>query len=157
MLTMNNERLSLITPDAHAGLNLAGELAEHLHTQLQAANDRVERPGGTNYLLPPPVPKEIIMEPGIALVTKVALTRPSAPSWSTKTTPGYSPWHLSNTLSVMNRLASNTVMSDSATPACLINWRNTPRTICGEALMLLLSAWLVTLFSLILMANFSPR
>jgi len=53
MITMNNQRLSLITPDAHAGLNLAGELAEHLHTQLQAANDRVERPGGTNYLLPP--------------------------------------------------------------------------------------------------------
>jgi hypothetical protein len=57
---MNNERLSLITPDAHTGLNLAGELAERLRTQLQAANDRVERPGGTNYLLPPPVPKEII-------------------------------------------------------------------------------------------------
>jgi hypothetical protein len=57
---MNNERPSLITPDAHTGLNLAGELAERLHTQLQAANDRVERPGGTNYLLPPPVPKEII-------------------------------------------------------------------------------------------------
>ena len=57
---MNNERPSLITPDAHAGLNLAGQLAERLHTQLQAANDRVERPGGTNYLLPPPVPKEII-------------------------------------------------------------------------------------------------
>ena len=57
---MNNERLSLITPDAHTGLNLAGELAERLHTQLQAANDRVERPGGTNYLLPPRVPKEII-------------------------------------------------------------------------------------------------
>ncbi len=58
---MNNERLSLIIPDAHAGLNLAGELADRLHTQLQAANDRVERPGGTNYLLPPPVPKEIIV------------------------------------------------------------------------------------------------
>ena len=61
MITMNNERLSLITSDAHAGLNLAGELAERLHTQLQEANNRVERPGGTNYLLPPPVPKEIIV------------------------------------------------------------------------------------------------
>ena len=61
MITINSERLSLITPDAHAGLNLAGELAERLHTQLQAANDRGERPGGTNYLLPPPVPKEIIV------------------------------------------------------------------------------------------------
>jgi hypothetical protein len=61
MITVNNERLSLITPDAYAGLNLAGELAERLHTQLQAANNRVERPGGTNYLLPPPVPKEIIV------------------------------------------------------------------------------------------------
>jgi len=58
---MNNERLSIITPDAHAGLNLAGELAERLHTQLQAANDRVERPCGTNYLLSAPVPKEIIV------------------------------------------------------------------------------------------------
>ena len=57
---MNNEHPSLITSDALTGLNLAGELAERLHTQLQAANDRVERPGGTNYLLPPPVPKEII-------------------------------------------------------------------------------------------------
>ena len=61
MITTNNKRLSLITPDAHAGLNLAGELAERFHTQLQAANDRGERPGGTNYLLPPPVPKEIIV------------------------------------------------------------------------------------------------
>ena len=57
---MNNKRLSLITPDAHTGLSLASELAERLHTQMQAANDRVERPGGMNYLLPPPVPKEII-------------------------------------------------------------------------------------------------
>jgi len=55
---MNNKRLSLITPDAHTGLSLASELAERLHTQMQAANDRVERPGGMNYLLPPPVPKE---------------------------------------------------------------------------------------------------
>jgi len=58
---MNNKRLSLITPDAHTGLSLAGELADRLHTQIQAANNRVERPGGTNYLLPPPVPKEIIV------------------------------------------------------------------------------------------------
>ena len=61
MMTMNNEPRSLITPDAYAGLNLADELAERLHTQLQEANNRVERPGGTNYLQPPPVPKEIIV------------------------------------------------------------------------------------------------
>jgi hypothetical protein len=60
LISMNNEPHSLITTDAHTGLNLASELAERLHIQLQAANDRVERPGGTNYLLPPPVPKEII-------------------------------------------------------------------------------------------------
>jgi hypothetical protein len=57
---MNNKRLSLITPDARTGLSLASELADRLHTQIQAANNRVERPGGTNYLLPPPVPKEFI-------------------------------------------------------------------------------------------------
>ena len=57
---MSNKSPSLITPDAHTGLSLASELAERLLTQMQAADDRVERPGGMNYLLPPPVPKEII-------------------------------------------------------------------------------------------------
>jgi len=42
---MNNKRHSLITPDAHTGLSLASELADRLHTQMQAAYDQIERPG----------------------------------------------------------------------------------------------------------------
>jgi hypothetical protein len=51
---------SLITSTATAGLTLAGALAERLHTQIQAAHDRVERPGGTNYRLSSPVPVDAI-------------------------------------------------------------------------------------------------
>ena len=57
---MKNQLPSLITPDAQTGLALAGKLAEELHTQLEQAYSKVERPGGTNYLLPAPVPQEII-------------------------------------------------------------------------------------------------
>ena len=57
---MNNELPSLITPDTKAGLVLAGQLADHLHAQIEQANAQVERPGGMNYLVPRPVPKEII-------------------------------------------------------------------------------------------------
>jgi hypothetical protein len=56
---MKHQLPSLITPDAPAGLALAGKLAEELHCQLDQANSKVERPGGMNYLLPPAVPKEI--------------------------------------------------------------------------------------------------
>jgi hypothetical protein len=57
---MKNELPSLITPDAQAGLALAGQLAVCLHGQIEQATAQVERPGGMNYLLPAPVPKEII-------------------------------------------------------------------------------------------------
>ena len=57
---MKNELPSLITPDAQAGLALAGQLAEKLQAQIEQANAHVEHPGGTNYLLPAAVPKEII-------------------------------------------------------------------------------------------------
>jgi hypothetical protein len=57
---MNVEVPSLITPDAQAGLTLAGRLADCLHTQIEQGNAKVNRPGGMNYLLPAPVPKEII-------------------------------------------------------------------------------------------------
>lgn len=57
---MKTELPSLITPDASAGLALAGRLAEKLHQQFAQANDRVEHPGGTNYLLEAPVPIEVI-------------------------------------------------------------------------------------------------
>lgn len=50
---------SLITPDAQAGLALAGQLADQLHAQLESAGDRVERPGGMNYRRPASVPKEM--------------------------------------------------------------------------------------------------
>jgi hypothetical protein len=58
--TMKVELPSLITPDAQAGLTLAGQLADCLHTQIEQGNAKVNRPGGMNYLLPAPVPKEII-------------------------------------------------------------------------------------------------
>jgi len=57
---MTNEFPSLITPDTQGGLTLAGQLADRLHAQIEHANAYVERPGGMNYLLPAPVPKEII-------------------------------------------------------------------------------------------------
>jgi hypothetical protein len=57
---MKNQLPSLITPDAQTGLALAGKLAEELHTQLEQAYSKVERPGGMNYLLPASVPREII-------------------------------------------------------------------------------------------------
>lgn len=57
---MNNELPSLTTPDTQAGLTLAGQLAHRLHAQIEKANACVERPGGTNYLVPSPVPKELI-------------------------------------------------------------------------------------------------
>jgi len=60
MKTMNTELPSLITTDAKSGLALAVRLSEQLHKQFSRANDRVEHPGGTNYLLSAPVPVEVI-------------------------------------------------------------------------------------------------
>jgi len=57
---MNTELPSLITPNPLSGMVLAGELAEKLHAQLEQANAQVEQPGGTNYLMAAPVPREII-------------------------------------------------------------------------------------------------
>lgn len=56
---MNNSFPSLITSDPQAGLALAGNLADQLQSQIDQASSKVERPGGMNYLLPAPVPKEI--------------------------------------------------------------------------------------------------
>jgi hypothetical protein len=57
---MNYQFPSLITADADAGLNLAGQIAEELCARMNRASAKVERPGGTNYLLPVTVPKEVI-------------------------------------------------------------------------------------------------
>jgi hypothetical protein len=57
---MKNALPPLTTPDAQAGLALAGQLADSLLAHIEKANAQVERPGGMNYLLPAPVPKEII-------------------------------------------------------------------------------------------------
>jgi hypothetical protein len=57
---MRIEVSSLVMSDACAGLTLAAQLADCLHTQIEQGNATVERPGGTNYLLPQPVPKETI-------------------------------------------------------------------------------------------------
>ena len=56
---MKNELPSLITPDAKAGLSLAVQLADGLHTQIEQAKAKIEHPGGMNFLLPASVPKEI--------------------------------------------------------------------------------------------------
>ena len=57
---MNTELPSLITPNALTGMVLAGELSEKLHHQFEKASARVAHPGGTNYLVAAPVPREII-------------------------------------------------------------------------------------------------
>jgi hypothetical protein len=56
---MKNSLPSLITPTPQSGLALADDLAGQLLSQIDQANSKVERPGGLNYLLPAPVPKEI--------------------------------------------------------------------------------------------------
>jgi hypothetical protein len=56
---MNNTFPSLLTSDAKTGLALAGSLADQLQSHIDQASSKVERPGGMNYLLPVPVPKEI--------------------------------------------------------------------------------------------------
>ena len=57
---MKNGLPTLITPDAQSGLALACKLAGELHTQMDQAASKVEHPGGMNYLLPAPIPQEII-------------------------------------------------------------------------------------------------
>ena len=57
---MNNDLPTLTTANTQAGLMLAGQLAHRLHAQIEQANSCVERPGGTNYLVPSPVPKALI-------------------------------------------------------------------------------------------------
>jgi hypothetical protein len=58
---MSDRLPSLVTPDARAGLALAGKLAGELRAQFDDGNSRAERPGGMNCLLPAPVPREIIV------------------------------------------------------------------------------------------------
>ena len=55
---MPNELPSLITPDAQAGLALAGKLADQLQSQVEKTKEQIKRPGGMNYLMPQPFPKE---------------------------------------------------------------------------------------------------
>ena len=57
---MKTERPSLITPNPLSGMVLAGELTEKLHHQLEQANARVSHPGGTNFLVAAPIPREVI-------------------------------------------------------------------------------------------------
>jgi hypothetical protein len=45
---------SLITADAQTRLMPAGSLADQLPAQIDATNAKIVRPGGTNYLVPPP-------------------------------------------------------------------------------------------------------
>jgi hypothetical protein len=56
---MQTQFPSLLTADVKSGLALAHTLASQLHAQIEAARHDVERPGGMNYLLPAPTPKEI--------------------------------------------------------------------------------------------------
>jgi hypothetical protein len=57
---MKTELPNLITPDASAGLALAGRLAEQLHEQFTQAAGEVDHPGGMNYRVPAEVPREVI-------------------------------------------------------------------------------------------------
>lgn len=57
---MNNRFPSLVTSSVAAGITLAGELADELHAQFEAGNDRVARPGGTNLLVKAPASREAI-------------------------------------------------------------------------------------------------
>ncbi len=56
---MPNKFPSLTTPNAHAGLVLAGQMADQLHAQIDEARNKVQGPGGMSYGVPAPVPKEI--------------------------------------------------------------------------------------------------
>lgn len=56
---MPNQFPSLLTPDAQAGLALATRLAHELHAQLETGAEKVERPGGMNYLATSSLPKEL--------------------------------------------------------------------------------------------------
>ena len=49
---------SLITPDARAGLVLAGKLADQLNAEVLELNAHSPRPGGMNYLMSPPISRE---------------------------------------------------------------------------------------------------
>jgi hypothetical protein len=51
---MKNELPSLLTPDTHAGMALADQLAGNLLTKIEQAGERVERPGGMNITCPRP-------------------------------------------------------------------------------------------------------
>jgi len=75
---MKDELPSFITPDTQTGLTLAGQLAERLHAQIEQANAQVEHPGGMNYMLPSPVPIEIIS--GILFYAIAAANR----GWTSK-------------------------------------------------------------------------
>jgi len=60
-MVMNAELPSLVTPDAAAGLVLAGRIADQILTNVAEANEKVGRPGGTNYVIPPAVPRELVI------------------------------------------------------------------------------------------------
>ena len=57
---MKNQFPSLVTSDAKAGIILACQLAAQLQSHHEQARNAAARPGGTNYLLPPSVPIEIV-------------------------------------------------------------------------------------------------
>jgi len=57
---MKTQLPSLVTSDVASGMILASQLAEQLRARHEEARSSVERPGGTNYLLPPQLPVEVI-------------------------------------------------------------------------------------------------
>jgi hypothetical protein len=57
---MKTQLPSLITCSPDAGIILAALLAEQLYARHEQARKSAERPGGTNYLLPPNVSVDII-------------------------------------------------------------------------------------------------
>ncbi|MDB6022783.1 MAG: hypothetical protein JWQ04_2640 [Pedosphaera sp.] len=80
---MGKEFPSLITSNPQTGLTLARQLADRLHRQIEQANVHVACPGGMNYLLSAPVPKEIlasILFYAIAAANKGWRAKPDAKS-----------------------------------------------------------------------------
>jgi hypothetical protein len=72
-MIMNSELPSLVTPDAATGLVLAGRIADRILTNVAEASDKVGRPGGTTYLTPRAVPREVVI--GIVFHTIAASNR----------------------------------------------------------------------------------
>jgi hypothetical protein len=77
--TPKPELSSLITENAAAGLALAGQIADQIAAQLEKVDDEAERPGGTTFLLPSSVPRNVIASVVFHTIATANLGWPSNP------------------------------------------------------------------------------